>query len=67
MISKMKIRVLISRQMHIIRIIIIRMTTSAVMVSKNFALMEHEFQVILNWFVYCGLHTHLPFKKLLFF
>ena len=60
MISKMKIRVLISRQIHIIRIIIIRMTTSAVMVSKNFALMEHEFQLtgILSWFVYCGLHTH---------
>ena len=66
MISKMKIRALISRQIHIIRIMIIRMTKSAVMVSKNFALMEHEFQVILNWFVYCGLHTHLPLKKLLF-
>ena len=64
----MKIRVLISRQIiiYIIRIMIIRMTTSAVMVSKNFALMEHEFQLILNWFVYCSLHTHLPLKKLLF-
>lgn len=28
--------------------------------------MEHEFQVILNWFVYCSLRTHLPLEKLLF-
>lgn len=63
----MKMGVLISRQIHIIRIVIIRMTTSAIMVSKDFALMEQEFQVILNWFVYHSLHTHLPLKKLLFF
>ena len=67
MTSKMKMGVLISRQIHIIRIVIIRMTTSAIMVSKDFALMEQEFQVILNWFVHHSLHTHLPLKKLLFF
>ena len=37
------------------------------MVSKDFALMEHEFQVVLKWFVYCSLHVPICPSKSSFF